>query len=72
MEYYWKGLLESLTLNHDKVGVGEDIEGGLRKFLVTRKGGALKKLGGAPKICLLQNQQEGGLLKNLNHERGGC
>ena len=30
----------------------EDIEGGLRKFLDTRKG--------APKICILQNQQEVG------------
>ena len=37
----------------------EDIERGLQKFLDTRKG-ALKKLGGAAKICILQNQQEGG------------
>ena len=46
----------------------EDIEGGLRKFLDTRKGGSEKivGLGGeAPKICILQNQQErGGFLKN--------
>ena len=41
-------------------GGGEDIEGGgLQKFLDTRKG-ALKKLGRAPKMCILQNQQEGG------------
>ena len=42
-------------------GGDEDIEGGLRKFLNTRKGGS-KKLGGggARKICILQNQQEGG------------
>ena len=33
----------------------EDIGGGLRKFLDTRKGG-----GGGPKICILQNQQVGG------------
>ena len=39
----------------------EDIEGGLWKFLDTQKGGSEKKLGGgAPKICILQNQQEGG------------
>ena len=41
--------------------------GGLRKFLDTRKGGSEKNFrlgGGAPKICILQNQQEGGLLKN--------
>ena len=38
----------------------EDIEGGggLRKFLGTRKGGS-EKIRGAPKICILQNQQEG-------------
>ena len=51
-------------------GVDEDIEGGLRKFLDTRKGGS-EKIRGTPKICILQNQQErggggggGGLLKN--------
>ena len=37
----------------------EDIEGGLRNFLDTRKGGS-SKIRGAPKICILQNQQEGG------------
>ena len=46
-------------------GEDEDIEGGLQKFLGTRKG---KKLGRAPKICILQNQQEGGgAPKKLNH-----
>ena len=35
------------------------LRGGLQKFLDTRKG-AMKKLGGAPKICILQNQQERG------------
>ena len=44
---------------------GEDIEGGLRKFLDIRKGGSEKLRGagggGALKICILQNQQhEGG------------
>ena len=39
--------------------VDEDIEEGLRKFLDTWKGGS-EKLGGAPKICILQNQQERG------------
>ena len=41
----------------------EDIEGGLRKFLDTRKGDSEKivGLGGeAPKICILQNYQERG------------
>ena len=33
--------------------------GGLRKFLDTRKGGS-EKISGAPKICILQNQQERG------------
>ena len=39
----------------------EDIEGGggLLNFLDTRKGGS-EKIRGAPKICILQNQQEGG------------
>ena len=37
----------------------EDIEGGLRKFLDTRKRGS-GKIRGARKICILQNQQEGG------------
>ena len=39
----------------------KDIEGG--KFLDTRKGVSEKIVGlggGAPKICILQNQQEGG------------
>ena len=38
----------------------ENIEGGLQKFLDTRKGGS-KKLGGLvlPKIRMLQNQQKG-------------
>ena len=35
----------------------EDIEGGHQKFLDTQKG-PLKKLGVAPKICILQIQQE--------------
>ena len=57
----------------------EDIEGvgggGLRKFLDTLKGGSEKivGLGGeAPKICLLQNQQERGkgAPKKLNRQRG--
>ena len=35
-------------------GGDEDIEGGLRKFLDTRKGGSEKiRGGGAPKICIL-------------------
>ena len=41
-------------------GGDEDIEGGrIRKFLDTRKGGTEKIVGlggGAPKICILQNQ----------------
>ena len=53
----------------------EDIEGGLRKFLDTWKGGSEKIVGlegGAPKICILQNQQEGGgIPKKLNRWRGG-
>ena len=40
-------------------GGDEDIEGGLRKFLDTRRGGSKKIValgGGTPKICMLQNQ----------------
>ena len=35
--------------------------GGLRKSLVTRKGGSekIRGGGGAPKICILKNQQDG-------------
>ena len=53
-------------------GVDEDIEGGLRKFSDTRKGGS-EKIRGTPKICILQNQQErgegggGGAPKKVNH-----
>ena len=41
----------------------EDIEGGLRESLDTWKGSSEKLValgGGAQKICILQNQQEGG------------
>ena len=45
-------------------GGDEDIDGGLWKFLDTRKGGSEKIRGGAkggtPKISIFQNQQEGG------------
>ena len=52
-------------------GGDEDIEGGLRKFLDTRKGGSEKiRGGGAPKTCILQNQQDGGLLKNWTASEG--
>ena len=40
-------------------GEDEDIEGGFRKFLDTRRGDSEKIValgGGAPKICILQNQ----------------
>ena len=38
---------------------------GLRKFLDTPKGSSEKiRGGGASKICILQKQQEGGLLKS--------
>ena len=43
----------------------KDIEGGLQKRLDTRKEDS-KKNRGAPKICILQNQQEGGAPKKLN------
>ena len=41
--------------------------GGLQKLLDTRKGGS-EKTRGAPKICILQNQQEvaGGAPKKMN------
>ena len=38
-------------------GGDEDIEGGLRKFLDTRKGGS-EKIRGGSKNFILQNQQE--------------
>ena len=46
---------------YDKAG-DEDIEGAFRKFLDTRMGSEKIKVGGggAPKICILQNQQDGG------------
>ena len=40
----------------------EDIEGGPPKIFRHLKGGS-EKTTGAPKICILQNQQEGVLLK---------
>ena len=47
--------------------------GGLRKFLDTRKGSP-EKSRGAPKICILQNQQEReeGLLKNITASGGAA
>ena len=55
----------------------DDIEGGLQKFLDTEKGESEKTVelgGGAPKICILQNQQEvgRGFLKNWTASEGGC
>ena len=48
------------------------IEGRLWKFLDTRKGRS-EKIRGAPKICMLQNQQEdGGLQTNWTTSEGGC
>ena len=38
----------------------EDIDGGLRELLDTRKGGSEKIRGGIPKMCTLQNQRGGG------------
>ena len=53
-------MLGESSLNMTKAG-DEDIEGGLQKYLDTQKGGSEKiRGGGAPKICILQNQQEGG------------
>ena len=40
-------------------GRDEDIEGRLQTFLDTQKGGS-EKIRGASKICIFQNQQEGG------------
>ena len=40
-------------------GGDEDIEGGLREFLDTRKGDS-EKIRGSTNTCILQNQQEGG------------
>ena len=61
------------------MGGVEDFEGGAPKFLDTWTGGSEKIVGlggGSPKICILQNQQEGkggGLLKNWTvSEGGGC
>ena len=53
-------LIRESSFNMTRGGGGdEDIEGGLRKFLDTRRGGSEKIValgGGAPKICILQNQ----------------
>ena len=50
------------------------LRGGLPKFLDTRKGSSEKiRGGGAPKICILLTQKEGGgLLKNWTASEGGC
>ena len=66
-------LVREISCNMTSGGGGdEDIERGLRKFLDTRKGGS-EKIKGAPKICILQNQQMGGrgLLKIEPLARGG-
>ena len=50
-------------------GRDEDIEGGLQKLVDTRKGDSEKIVGlgrGAPKICILQKQQERAASKILN------
>ena len=54
----FQSLLRESSFNMTRGG-DEDIEGGLRKFLDTRRGGSEKIVvlgGGAPKICILQNQ----------------
>ena len=52
--------LRESSFNMTRGGGGdEDIEGGLRKFLDTRRGRSEKIValgGGAPNICILQNQ----------------
>ena len=57
---YFEALVRESLFNMTRWGGGdEDIEGGLRKFLDTRRGGSEKIValeGGAPKICILQNQ----------------
>ena len=54
----------------------EDIEQGFRKLLDTRKESSDKIVGlggGASKICILQNQQEGGgAPKKWTASEGGC
>ena len=49
------------------------LRGASEKFLDTRKGGS-ENIRGAPKICILQNQQEGGgAPKKIEPlARGGC
>ena len=47
------------SFNMTRGGGDEDIDGGLRKFLDTRRGASEKIValgGGAPKICIPQNQ----------------
>ena len=51
-------ILRESSFNMTRRG-NEVIEGGLRKFIGTRKGGSEKIRGRAPNICILQNQQEG-------------
>ena len=49
------------------------LRGGGSKSFIQLKGGSEKIRGGeAPKICILQNQQEGGLQKFEPIARGGC
>ena len=48
----------------------EDIEGGLRKFLDTRKGGSEKIRGGSENLCI-SKPTGGGAPKKLNRYRGG-
>ena len=50
---------------------GEDIEGGLQKFLDTRKGGSEKIRGGGSDYLYTLNPKGGGAPKKLNRKRGG-
>ena len=47
-------------------GGDEDIEGGLRKFFDTRKGGSEKIRGGSENLCTLNPKGGGGAPKKLN------
>ena len=50
----------------------EDIEGGLRKFLDTRKGGSEKTRGGSENLYTSKPTGEGWLLKYWTASEVGC
>ena len=66
----WNSVVLRESSFNMSMGLIKILKGGSKIF--THPERALKKLGRVPTICILQNQQEEGLLKNWTTSEGGC